>query len=118
RQFAQECALWRWRATRLREGNRHRDGQVEAGPFLAQLGRREVDGESGPRILEPAVFDRRADALASLLHRGGRKTHQEELHVPSTADVRLDVNGARLEADEHAGIDASDHAPDVIGMVA
>ncbi len=47
-----------------------RHGQVEAGPLLANVGRRQVDGDLGGWNIVAAVLQRRADPVAAFADRG------------------------------------------------
>ena len=84
----------------LRRGEqRERDGQIEAGALLAQLGRREVHGDSPLREVQLRGCDPRADALPRLLARPVGEADDREARKP-VANVRLDVDPPRLETDE------------------
>ena len=112
-ELAQERAV-RWgRFARPRQRDGNRDRKVEGGAFLAHLGRRQVDRETRVRKLEPAVADRRTNALASLLDRCRREADQHECDL-TPPDVSLDMDGPRVQADEHARVDGSEHGLELI----
>ena len=91
-----------------RAENRKRDRQVETGALLPQLRRREVDGYPAVRELQLGCRDPAADALTRLLARAIGEADDGEARQP-VPDVRLDVDAARLEADESVRERASEH---------
>ena len=68
------------------------DGQVERGALLAQVGRRQVDGDAPRRELVGGVDDRRAHALAALLDGGVGQADDAEGRGRGD-DVGLDLDG-------------------------
>jgi hypothetical protein len=93
----------------LRRGKkRERDGQVEPGSLLAQLGRREVDGDAPLREVQLGGGDPRADALTGLLARAVGEADDREAGQP-VADVGLDVDPTWLETDKRMGDCACKH---------
>ena len=92
-----------------REKKGERDGQVEGGAFFAQVGRREIDRDAARRELEARVDDRRAHALAALLHRGVREPDDAERRRRGD-DVGLDLDGASVKAAEGLTGEVREHA--------
>jgi hypothetical protein len=74
-----------------------RDRQVEAPAFLAQLGRCEVDRDAPRWKLEARVHERRANAVAALLHFGVGKADDGERRQ-AVGEVHLDRNLGRAES--------------------
>ena len=86
-----------------------RDRQVEARPLLAQRGRREVDGDAPlRRPLELGRGDPAADALLRLLAGAVGEADDRERRQP-LLEVRLDLDPARVEADERVSDRACEH---------
>src|SRR5947208_3392197 len=102
RELAQECAVRRRLLARERQDDGDCDRQVQRRAFLAQLGRREADGEARARIVQAAVLDRRAHALARLFDSRRRKPDETKSDIASAADISLDMDTTCLEAREHA----------------
>ena len=86
----------------------HGDGQVEAGPFLGDLGGRQVDGETALRKLEPGVADRGLHALAGLLDGPVGEADDGEVGQ-AVGDVGLDHHRHSGEAVDAAGGGAGEH---------
>ena len=82
-----------------RREQRERDRQVETGALLAQLGGREVDRDPAGREAQLGGGDPRADPLARLLAGAVGEADDREAG-DAVANVGLDVDPARLEADE------------------
>ena len=82
-----------------RSEERERDRQVEAGTLLAQLRRREVDGDPPRREAQLGGGDPGANALTGLLASTVGKPDDREAG-DAVANVRLDVDATWLEADE------------------
>jgi len=100
RELADEGDPARGRDHLLRaEQDPHSDRQVERGTRLAQVGRRQVDGDPPRRMAESGVANRAADSLASLLE---RRVGQPDDREPgqSRGDVDLDADDPAVEADE------------------
>ena len=94
--------------------DRQRDREVEARALLAQAGRRQVDGDPLQRPLELRRADAAPDPVLRLRARAvGEPDDREAGHAG--VDVRLDLDAARLEADERVGDGAREHAPNVDG---
>ena len=101
-ELTEERGARRRRLVRARQGDRDGDRKVETRALLAQLGRREIDGETRVGEFQAAVADRGADAFACLLHGRRGQADQGELAVAATGDVCLDVDAAHVKAGEHA----------------
>jgi hypothetical protein len=72
-----------------RRQDAERDREIERGAGLADIGRREVDGDPVRRELEPRVADRAADTIAALAHtRVGQAHHREHRHAEGHVDLR------------------------------
>ena len=92
-----------------------RDRQVEARPLLAQRGRCEVDRDAplrGP--LELGRRDSRAHSFLRLLARPVGEADDRERRQPPL-EVRLDLDAARVDADERVGDRACEHRPTLGG---
>src|SRR5581483_1842767 len=92
-----------------RRENRERDRQVEARALLAKLGGGEIDGDAGRGELELRCGDPTPDALPRLLAGAVGEPDDREAG-DAFADVRLDVDAPRLEADEGVRERAGEHA--------
>ncbi len=92
-----------------RSKQRKRDRQVEAGAFLAQGGRGEIDRDAPHgRPLELGGGDPRADALLRLLAGAvGEPDDRERVDPP--LQVCFDLDAARVDADECMRDGASEH---------
>jgi len=85
------------RAHRAQDPQRHR--QVEAGPFLAHVGRRQVDGELFVRIPEARIDQRALDPLAALAHGGvGHADHHGIARVARRKHVDFDIDQVSIDA--------------------
>ena len=100
-----------------RAQNRERDRQVEAGALLPQLGRREIDRDAAVGELQLGGGDPAADALARLLARAVGEPDDREARN-AVADVRLDVDAPRLEADQSMRERACEHTTDATSGIA
>ncbi len=92
-----------------RHQDAERDWQVEPGPLLADVGRRQIDGNPLEWELESGVGQRRSDALPPLAHRAVRQSDGGE-RGQAVADVDLDVDGIGVDAEDGGGADAGKHA--------
>jgi hypothetical protein len=79
--------------------HRERDRKVETGPFLPQARRREVDREPSERPLELRARYSAPDPLLCLLASLVRKADDRERRH-AALQMRLDLDGTSLEADE------------------
>jgi len=85
------------------------DRELEAGTFLATLGRREIHRDSTERKLESGVPHRGAHALPRFLHRGvGEPDHDQGRQA--VRDVDLDGDERGLEAPKGAAERSRDRA--------
>ena len=88
------------------DGQRNR--QVEAGALLAQVGRRQVDGDAPERPLQLGRDDTAADALLGLLAGAvGQPDDGEGGHAP--LQMRLDFHPPWLQPDERVGQHLREH---------
>src|SRR6185437_10156642 len=85
-----------------------RDRQVEPGAFLAELRRRKVDGDPAVREVELGGGDAAPDTFTRFLAGLVGQADDREARQP-VANVRLDVDAARLEADESVSDRAREH---------
>ena len=102
RQFANQHVLvgGGHRPHRSQDSERH--GQIEAGAFLANIGRSKIDGYRLVRIPEAGIQQRRLDPFAALAHRGVRHADRDEVaRAPTGIHVHFDVNQVRFDA-EHS----------------
>src|SRR5581483_8866231 len=76
-----------------------RDREVETGAFLPQLGRCEVDGDAARREAQLGGGDPASDPLTRFLAGAIGEADDREAGN-AVANVRLDVDASRLEADE------------------
>jgi len=67
------------------------------------------NGQAGLRKLEVAVADRGPHALACLLDCCRGETDQRKGAGAAAADIGLDVDGTRVQAEEHARVGGSEH---------
>ena len=85
------------RTHRPQNPQRHR--QVEAGPFLAHVGGRQVDGELLVGISEARIDQRALDALAALAHGGiGHADHHGIARVARRKHVDFDIDQVSIDA--------------------
>lgn len=90
--------------------HRERDRQIETRPLLAQRGGCEVDGDTPlGRPLELGRGDAGADALLRLLTGAVGEPDDRECRQP-LLQVCLDLDTARVDADERMGDRAGEHA--------
>ena len=92
-----------------RSEQRERDREVEAGALLAKLGRREIDGDPPRREVQFRCGDPRPDTLTGFLASTVGQPDDREARQ-AVANVRLDVDPTRLEADERMRDRACKHA--------
>ena len=91
------------------------DGQVERRALFAHVGRREVDGDAPRGELVVRVDDRRAHALATLLHgRVGQPDDGEGRR--GRHDVGFDGDGVAVETRQRFALDAGQHARSAAGI--
>ncbi len=84
-------------AHRAQDAERHR--QIETRAFLADVGRRQVDGDGFVRITEAGIEQRGLDALAALAHgRIGHADRDEIARVAAGIHVHLDVDQVRFDS--------------------
>ena len=83
------------------DAERHR--KIEAGAFLANVGRRQIDGNAlrGGEV-EPAILDRGLDALTALFNRDVGKSDHIEVPHPTGADIDFDFDLVGVDT-EHGG---------------
>jgi hypothetical protein len=84
------------------------DGKVEAGAFLPEPGRRQVDRDPARRPEELGGGDPAPDPVLRLLAGAVRETHDREPRL-TELDVRLDLDPPRIEADERVGEHPCEH---------
>ena len=84
RQLAEDGGIGNGSGVHLARAGQNADGdrQVERGAFLFQIRRRKVYRDAVARKGVAAVLQRRADALARLLHRGVGQTHDVKHRKP------------------------------------
>ena len=85
-----------------------RDREVVGRPGLANVGRRQVDGDAMPRKLESRIADGRPNAIPAFADAGVRKTDHRENGKPE-GDVDLDDDGQRLDAEDRRASKAGEH---------
>ncbi len=84
---------------RTQDPQRHR--QVEARAFLANIRRREVDGDGLVRIAEARIEQRRFYALAALANRGVRHAYRDEIAgAAAGVHVHFDIDEMRLDPED------------------
>ena len=85
-----------------------RHGQIQGGAALAEVRRREIDGDGtgGERV--SAVAQGRADALTRLPDRRVGQTHDRETRQP-VGGIDLHVEHASLHTERGGGMNASEH---------
>jgi hypothetical protein len=88
--------------------HRQRDREVEARPFLAQLGRSEIDRDPPQRPLELGRGDPASHPLLGLLAGTVGQPDDRERRQPAL-EVRLDLDPARVEPDQGMGDRACEH---------
>ncbi len=92
-----------------------RDREIEARPLLAERGGREVDRDRAPRPLEERRVDTAPDAMLRLLAGAVREPDDRERGLLARAQMSLDLDAARLEADERERDRAAQHASKLRG---
>jgi hypothetical protein len=114
-QLAYARVLLEPRERDLRRGgeDRERDGEVETGALLAERRRREVDGDRATRPLEQGGIDPTPDTVLRLLTGAVCEPDDRERRQVARAQVRLDLDATRLEADERERDRAAQHGPTV-----
>ena len=91
-----------------RRQDAHRNRQVIGGALLAQVRRRQVDGEPVLGIEKAAVADGGAHPLGAFAHRRVGQSHQRDLLQPA-GNVDFHVNWLRVETDDCAGMHLRKH---------
>ena len=87
---------------------RERDRQIVGGAFLAEVRRREIDGDAAGRDLEAGVAERRADAILALAD--ARVGEPDGLRVRDAGrEVDLDLHRVGVDADEGARDHGREH---------
>ena len=81
-----------------------RDGQVEAARILGQIRRRQIDGDSAGRKLEPGVIQRRTHAVLGLAYLGVRQADDVERRQPGS-EMNLDRHFGRVDSGQRAAGD-------------
>ncbi len=94
----------------LRRGFQHREGdrQVEARALLAEVGRRQVDGDPVARELQLGRGDPAADSLLRLLA-GPVGEPDDRKRRGAALEMRFDLDAARVETDQGMGDGAREH---------
>jgi hypothetical protein len=93
-----------------RREDRERDREIEAGPFLPQLGGSEVDRDPAARPLELGGGDPAPYPLLRLLA-GAVGEPDDGERRDAQLEVRLDLHASRVEADEGVRDGAGEHVP-------
>jgi hypothetical protein len=88
--------------------NAERDGKIERGPGLADVGRCEIHGDSMRRELEPRVPDRAPYAVAAFSHARIRESHHLK-RGQAKRDVDLHVHEARVYPEHRRGPHGRQH---------
>ncbi len=89
--------------------NRDGDGQVVGRASLAQIRRRQVDGDAPQRKDAAAILDGSAHPLLGLVHRRIGQPHDSESRQ-SVPDVHLDLDQRTVQPDHRAGTRLRQHA--------
>ena len=85
-----------------------RDRRIERGARLADVRRREVDGDAMRRKLESGVADRGTNPVAALADaRVGKADHRERREAER--HVHFDLNRTRVDAEDRRGPQAGEH---------
>ena len=79
--------------------NAERHRQIEAGAFLPDVGRREVNGDVGGRNVVAAILQSRANALAALPHRGIGQADGGEVVLVGFYRRNIDFNLNQVRVD-------------------
>ena len=84
----------------IRAQNADGDRQIEAGAFLLQVGRREIDGDVGGRQRKAGVADGRANTIAALAYRSIRQSNGRKAlfrHLDA-GKIHLNIDDVRIDA--------------------
>lgn len=84
------------------------DGQVEAGPFLLEIGRGKIDGDSFAGKGIAAVADRGLDPVLALAHRAVGKAHGGKARQPP-GNIDLHLDDPAIDADYGATGEDGEH---------
>ena len=95
-----------------RSEERERDRKVEAGAFLLQLRRRQVDGDPASGPLQLGGDDAASDPLLRFLTGTVRQPDDGQRRRLAALNVRFHLDATRLEADEGKGDRAREHGLD------
>lgn len=82
------------------------DGQVETRPFLAKIGRREIDRDELAGPAQPAIFHRGDDPVDALAHRGIGQTDEFEIDLAHIRGIHFDLDRHGVDAMNGSGINA------------
>ena len=98
--------------TAVRSDDAESHGQIESGAFFLDVGRSQVDGDVGGRDVVSAVFQRSADPVAALAHRGiGQADRVEMVLIALDAGaVDLHLNNVRVDAVDRGAESFIEHA--------
>ncbi|MDP9301599.1 MAG: hypothetical protein M3P43_12025, partial [Actinomycetota bacterium] len=86
----------------------HRDGKIQARPFLAKVARREVDDHPSEGPFQTCPFHRGADPVAGVVHGGPRQPGERERGEPPP-HVCLDRHEVSADAEHRDPHDAPVH---------
>lgn len=92
-----------------RRENGQGDRQVVHGPFLAEMGRGEVDRGAGPRRPEAGVAESRQDPIVRLLDGGVGKADQDQPRLAGFIRVDLDLDPFGVDALKGGGMRNGEH---------
>ena len=94
----------------LARGRQHgqRNGQVIGGAFLAQIGRRQADGQAGAGEMVARVDDGAAHPFARLADGGIGEADNRHLRQPG-GDVHFDFDGGSFQANQGTAGDTGEH---------
>ena len=114
-QLSDACVLLEALARDLRRRGEHRqrDREIEPRPFLSQRRRREIDRDRALRPFEQRRVDPAPNAMLRLLARTVGEPDDRERREIARAEVCLDLDTPRLEADERERDGAAEHASTV-----
>src|SRR6202011_3865043 len=84
------------------------NGQIEAGSFLFNIGRCQIDRGATSRPSKPAVRDGGGHAIATLLHRGIRQTNDYGCDMTATI-VHLHFDLISIHTVDRRGIKLGQH---------
>ena len=88
--------------------NRKRHREIVGRSFLANVGGRQIDRDALKREVVAAIFQRRLDAFAALLHGDVRQADDVEIAGLPRTDVHLDLH--------EVGVDAKHRGAEVLEM--